>query len=349
MAGRGFGKTLSGASGFGTWQRPERQSASPWSRNGGGRPRRHDRRGVWHPGDFKPRVYAEILPEQRRLVWPNGVVALTFSSEKPNRLRGPNFSHAWIDEPAAWEYAQKTYDMLMFGLRIGENPQLFATTTPRATPFVKGLVADPAIQIKKGSTYENRVHLAPAFFSEILAKYEGSRLGRQEIDAEILEVGEGAWFQHFEDARNVTIKAEYVPGSPVYVAVDAGVSRYTGAIWFQSWKRDKHRTMMSVFADYLAVDLTSRENAEAIKALTATLPCQGIIDGRNSTRRRPQGPASAWLRTLSMKPSLGLASWISGHSTAWPMGSINSKSWLAAQSASPICTSTRVARISLRP
>jgi phage terminase large subunit-like protein len=96
-------------------------------------------------------------PSLRRLTWPNGAIALTFSAEEPDRLRGPNFDCAWIDEVAAWERAQETFDMLSFALRIGENPCMFMTTTPRATKFVKSLIADPAVSVVKASTYENLI------------------------------------------------------------------------------------------------------------------------------------------------------------------------------------------------
>ena len=280
LAGRGFGKTRSGAQ----WVRSVAESGEA-KRIALVAPTAADVRDVMVEGEsgilavsppwFTPQYY----PSKRKLVWPNGCVALMFSSEKPNRLRGPQFTHAWVDEPAAMDYAQQTYDMLLFGLRLGTSPKLFMTTTPRATPFIKALVADPAIKIKKGSTYENRSNLAPSFFSEIVSRYEGTRLGRQEIEAELLEVGESAWFTHFEDSRNVTELAEFREGEPVYIAADVGVSRYTGAIWFQSRQRDEYRQVVTVFADYMSLDLTSRENAEAIRELGDTLPCRGVYDG----------------------------------------------------------------------
>jgi phage terminase large subunit-like protein len=244
------------------------------------------------PPWFKP-VYHSTL---RRLVFPNGSTCLTYSAEEPDRLRGPNFDHAWIDEIAAWDRAQETFDNLAFALRIGTNPRVFMTTTPRATKFVKGLLADPAVHVSKCSTYDNRAHLAPAFFSAILAKYEGSRLGAQEIMADVLDTSEAAVFQHFNDSRNVTERAEYRYGRKTWLAVDAGVSRYTGGVFFQSYPRDAYRTVVTVLADFLSVDQTSLENAQALKALASCLPCDGHLDGvlldPAASARSGNGPAA---------------------------------------------------------
>ena len=201
-----------------------------------------------------------------------------FSAEEPDRLRGPNVEAAWIDEIAAWDRAQETMDMLSFALRIGDNPRVFMTSTPRATKFIKGLVSDPGVSISKASTYENRAHLAPSFFTEIISRYENTRLGEQELNAAILDVSEAAWFQHFTEQRNVTDAAEFRYGRSVFVAVDAGVSRYTGAIFYQHYQRDDYRTVIKVFADFLSVDETSADNASAIKTLSLCLPCDGHID-----------------------------------------------------------------------
>ena len=124
---------------------------------------------------------------RRRLVWPNGMVAQGFSAEDPESLRGPQFAAAWADEIGKWNNAEETFDMLQFGLRLGAQPRQVATTTPRATPLLKRLVADPSTAISRASTRDNAMNLAPAFLETIVQRYAGTRLGRQELDGELIE------------------------------------------------------------------------------------------------------------------------------------------------------------------
>jgi len=102
-------------------------------------------------------------------------------------LRGPQFDAAWCDELAKWRHADATFDMLQFGLRLGQRPRQLITTTPRPIPLIKRLVADPRTAVTRAATQANAAHLSPAFLDEILARYAGTRLGRQEIDGEIIE------------------------------------------------------------------------------------------------------------------------------------------------------------------
>ena len=130
------------------------------------------------------------LPSQKKLVWPNGAVGLHFDAREPGQLRGPQFDLAWCDELAKWRYARETWDMLRFAVRLGDDPKTMVTTTPRPIELVKELVARAArgdgVVVTKGSTRENAGNLAKAFLSEIEETYGGTRLGRQELDAEIL-------------------------------------------------------------------------------------------------------------------------------------------------------------------
>ncbi len=123
---------------------------------------------------------------KRQLVWPNGAKSLIFTADEPERLRGKQHMKLWMDELASWRYAE-SFDQAMFGLRLGNNPQSVVTTTPRPTKIIRDLAKDPNTYVTRGSTYDNRANLAPAFFSEIIKKYEGTRLGRQELNAEILD------------------------------------------------------------------------------------------------------------------------------------------------------------------
>ena len=124
---------------------------------------------------------------RRRLEWANGAVAYAFSAEDPEQLRGPQFDAAWCDELAKWRHADATFDMLQFGLRLGQRPRQLITTTPRPIPLIKRLVADPRTAVTRAATQANAAHLSPVFLDEILARYAGTRLGRQEIDGEIIE------------------------------------------------------------------------------------------------------------------------------------------------------------------
>ncbi len=131
---------------------------------------------------------------RRRLVWPNGAVAQVFSSEDPESLRGPQFHLAWCDELAKWKHGQETWDMLQFGLRLGAAPQQLVTTTPRPVPLLKALIADEGTRLTRISTLANRANLAPGFIDALSARYGGTRLGRQELDGELIEDREdGLW------------------------------------------------------------------------------------------------------------------------------------------------------------
>ena len=129
---------------------------------------------------------------RRRLVWPNGSVAQLFSSEDPESLRGPQFDLAWCDELGKWKHAQETWDMLQFGLRLGTEPRQVVTTTPRAIPLLKAILADPGTVTTRLSTLRNAGNLAPGFIRAMEARYGGTRLGRQELDGELIEDREDA-------------------------------------------------------------------------------------------------------------------------------------------------------------
>jgi phage terminase large subunit-like protein len=141
-----------------------------------------------HPKDFRP----QYEPSKRRLTWPNGAIATLYNAVEPDQLRGPQHEAAWCDELAKWQYAQDTWDQLQFGLRLGDNPQTCITTTPRPILLLKNIIKEPGTVITRGSTLNNAANLAAKFLDRIVRKYQGTRLGRQELDAEILEDLEGA-------------------------------------------------------------------------------------------------------------------------------------------------------------
>ena len=136
-----------------------------------------------HPPGAGPRYE----PSKRQLTWANGAVAQLFSAEDPESLRGPQFSHAWCDELAKWRRPDESWAMLQFGLRLGEQPRQVVTTTPRPIPLIKALLADPQSAVSRVKTAANAANLAPTFLDAIVGRYRGTRLGRQELDAELLE------------------------------------------------------------------------------------------------------------------------------------------------------------------
>ena len=166
-------------------------------------------------------------PSKRRLTWPNGAIATCFSADEPERLRGPQHDLAWCDELAAWRYPE-AWDMLMLGLRLGQ-PRAIVTTTPKPTPLIRMLAAAPTTVLTRGSTRHNTANLAPAFLDAIVARYEGTALGRQEIDAELLEEADGALW------KRATIRAALIAAGDapemkrVVVAIDPAVSALPGS------------------------------------------------------------------------------------------------------------------------
>lgn len=168
------------------------------------------------------RVAAHKRPQleisRRRLVWQTGAVAQIFSSEDPESLRGPQFHFAWCDELAKWKYAEETYDMLQFGLRQGDAPQQLITTTPRAVPLLKRIMADPGTVTRRISTLDNAKNLSPGFLAAMRDRYGGTRLGRQELDGELIEDREDALWRR--DTIPVTTIAAAGPMRRIVIGVD---------------------------------------------------------------------------------------------------------------------------------
>jgi phage terminase large subunit-like protein len=160
-------------------------------------------------------------PSKRRLTWPNGAVGITYTAEEPKRLRGPEHDGFLADEVAAWRY-EDAWDQLQFGLRIGPRPRGCAITTPRPTRIVRELASSKTSAVVRGTTYDNRANLAPDFFRKIIAKYEGTRLGRQELLAEILDDNPGAlWKRAQIEVCRVKMAPHLVR---IVVAIDPAVT-----------------------------------------------------------------------------------------------------------------------------
>lgn len=153
------------------------------------------------------------------LLWPNGVEGWLMSASDPERFRGPQFAAAWCDELGKWPNAEAAWDMLQFGLRLGERPRQLATTTPRPTRLMKRLLADPQTVVTRMTTQENRKHLADAFLKAVVARYRGSVLGRQELEGELIEdLPDALW------SRSMLMPAVEVELERIVVAVDPPVT-----------------------------------------------------------------------------------------------------------------------------
>lgn len=165
-----------------------------------------------HPRDFRP-LYE---PSKRRLTWPNGAVATLYNATEPNQLRGPQHDAAWCDELAKWAKARETWDQLQFGMRLGTKPRAIVTTTPRNIPVLKEILADPGTVVTRGSTMDNKANLAKTFITKIHKRYEGTRLGRQELSAEVLDDLPGAlWLRSYFDVPEGSKFKGRVPASEV--------------------------------------------------------------------------------------------------------------------------------------
>lgn len=222
LAGRGFGKTRTGAETVRYWA-----ETLPGIRIALVGRTAADVRDVMVEGESgllaisPPYCMPHYEPSKRRLTWPNGSMATTYSGDKPDQLRGPQHHKAWADELAAWRYID-AYDQLLFGLRLGHDPQLIITTTPRPIQVIRDLVRESTTAITRGSTFENAANLAPRALEKLRSKYENTRLGRQELFAEVLDDVPGALWTHGNLEQN---RVKEVPGMKrVVVAIDPAVS-----------------------------------------------------------------------------------------------------------------------------
>ena len=166
--------------------------------------------------DERPEFHATDL----RLEWPNGAVSQLFSAEEPDRLRGKQHMKLWCDELAAWRQPD-AFDQAMLGLRLGDRPQAVVTTTPRPSKIIKALAAGKDTIVTRGSTFDNKAHLARAFFERITARYKGRAIGQQELFAEIVEETPGAlWSRALLERQRVAPEAAPKEFAEIVVAVD---------------------------------------------------------------------------------------------------------------------------------
>ena len=227
LAGRGFGKTRTGAE----WVK-ETALLNPGWRFAIVAPTFADARDTCIEGDSgllgitPPELVSTWNRSMGEFHFANGSQCKLFSADEPDRMRGPQHHAAWTDELAAWRY-RDAWDQLLFGLRLGVNPQVVVTTTPRPVPLVRELLADPRTVVTRGSTFDNAANLAPSALAALRAKYEGTRLGRQELEAEMLEDVPGAlWSRSMIEDAQVTA----VPSMRrIVVAIDPAISSDEGS------------------------------------------------------------------------------------------------------------------------
>jgi predicted phage terminase large subunit-like protein len=192
LAGRGFGKTRTGAETVLAWVRDETCKRMALIAD-----TEADARTVMIEGESgllaicaeheRPRYE----PSKRKLVFPNGAIATCYSADAYEQLRGPQFDGAWVDELAKFRYPEQVWDQLMLSLRLGDNPRAVVTTTPKPLKILKELVASPEVHITRGTTFDNTANLPTSFLKRVRNRFEGTRLGHQELYGEILSQTEG--------------------------------------------------------------------------------------------------------------------------------------------------------------
>lgn len=227
IAGRGFGKTRTGSE----WVRKEIKTKKLVNLMGSTADDVRDimiegESGILRccPADERP-IYKK---HEAKLVWPNGAESLCFTAEEPDRARGKQHFAFWGDELAAWRY-DDAWDQMQFGLRLGEHPRALVTTTPRPRELVRRIIKDPNTVVTRGTTYDNKANLAPTFYSQIIGRYEGTRLGRQELNAEILEDVPGAlWRRSQIDADRIEV-GDTPELKRIVVSVDPAISTEEGS------------------------------------------------------------------------------------------------------------------------
>jgi len=166
--------------------------------------------------------YPDYEPSKKRITWPNGAVANIYYGSEPDKSRGAQSDLIWCDEIAKWKYPEKTFDNLMFGLRLGKNPLCGVSSTPRPTKFIKSLIARKDVIVTQGSSYDNVDNLSEIFTNSIIIKYKGTRLGRQEIEGLVLDDNPNAlWTRKDIDDSRITERPDCYK---VVVAIDPQAS-----------------------------------------------------------------------------------------------------------------------------
>ncbi len=315
MAGRGFGKTRTGAE----WIRTV-AAGDPAARIALVAASLGEARAVMVEGESgvlatsPPERMPDFEPSLRRITWPNGAQATLYSAGEPESLRGPQHSHAWCDEVAKWDNAAgralACWDNLLMGLRLGDRPRALATTTPRAVPLLRRLLAEEGLVVTRGRTEDNRPNLPPRFVRDIRRTYGQSLLGRQELDGELIEDLPGALWtralieQHREPAASArparTVIGVDPPASAqgdacgivvcalgedgvARVLADASVERPSP----ERWARAVARTARAWRADRVIAEANQGGAmvASVLRAASVALPLRLVHAARGKTAR----------------------------------------------------------------
>lgn len=283
-AGRGFGKTRTGAETVRQWVRRYKYVNLIGATAA-------DARDIMVEGEsgilaICPRHERPLyIPSKTQLVWPNGAKSLIFTADEPERLRGKQHQKTWADEVGSWRY-RDAWDQMVMGLRLGDNPQAVVTSTPRPTDLVKEIIADPTTLVTNGTTYDNKANLAASFFSRIIKKYEGTRLGRQELNAELLTDNPGALWKR-EQIDDLRLSRGVVPASlsRIVIGVDPAVtsnedSDETGiVVAARDYREEPH---FYIFADESKTMATPDQWAQAVVETYKSFSADRVIGEVNN-------------------------------------------------------------------
>jgi len=358
LAGRGWGKTRAGAE----WVRHRIRKGDKIVHCVA--PTKGDVRRVMVEGDSgllnvcwkgdktykgKDLGFPDWSPTNNTLTWENGAKAVFFSAEDPERLRGPQAYSAWCDELCAWRNAQETWDMLQFGLRLGNHPQIFITTTPKTTKLLRNILGDEKTVTSTGSTYDNSANLASTFLDAVRKTYEGTRLGRQELYAEILDEASGAlWSRQL--LAGCEVEKDQVPDlNRIVVSIDPAITSnkesdmtgivvagidvngiayvladYTGRYTPQQWAA----RAVSLFEEYQADRIVAERNQggdmvrHTLQTESETVPVKLVHASRGKMARAE--PVSALYEQNKVRHVKGLND-LEDQMVTWePLGSIGS-------------------------
>jgi len=281
LAGRGFGKTRAGAEAA-AWQ----ALAQAQQRIAIIAPTAADARDTCIEGEsgllavLPPACVSSWNRSQGELFLANGSRFKLFSADAPERLRGPQHHFAWCDEVAAWR-SPEALDQARFGLRLGVQPRMVLTTTPQPVPLLRDLLGQPGVAVTRGSTFENAAHLSALALSELRHRYEGTRLGRQELYGELLDEVEGALWsrQMLETPRCKTAPALLRLVIAVDPAVTSGPNADLTGIVAAGLSEDNHIYILRDASGRLSPDGWARRIVALYEELRADLVLGEVNQG----------------------------------------------------------------------